>query len=137
MSKVFIDSTAYFAFINDHDDNHATARRIFHRLARDPSAELYTTSFIVAETHVLILNRLRRQDIGSQFLRDVGRSVTHRIHITEQTEREAERFIEQHPAHTYSLADATSFVVMRQLHITTAFSFDADFRDAGFALLEP
>lgn len=137
MTKILIDSTAYFAFINDYDDNHVAAKRIFHRLARDPSAELYTTNFVVAETHALILNRLRRQDIGSQFLRDVSRSVTHKIHITEQIEREAERYVAQHPEHTYSLADATSFVVMRQRHITTAFSFDADFGDAGFTLLEP
>ncbi len=36
-----------------------------------------------------------------------------------------------------SLVDQVSFVLMRRLHLDTAFAFDRDFDDEGFALYPP
>jgi len=38
---------------------------------------------------------------------------------------------------TYTLMDATSFVVMERLGITTAFAFDHHFRQYGFVIMQP
>jgi predicted nucleic acid-binding protein len=39
------------------------------------------------------------------------------------------------PGKNWSMTDCTSFIVMRALKFFTAFSFDADFLQAGFSVL--
>jgi predicted nucleic acid-binding protein len=41
------------------------------------------------------------------------------------------------PGRRYSLADAASFVVMRDIDATVAFTLDADFAAEGFELIPP
>lgn len=142
MSKVFVDSSAYFAFVNQNDARHAAAVTIFDRIRRDPSMEVYTTELVVAETHALITNRLKRHDLGVRFLRameqlDAGGTKEHLITMTRQTIHDAIDLLERRPDVLLSLTDAVSIVVMRQKHIAQMVSFDSDFTQFGIPLLQP
>jgi predicted nucleic acid-binding protein len=72
--RTFVDTSAYFAILDADDANHTQARIISQRLIAECS-HLFTTSFVLAETHALLLNRLS-QSIATRFLRDMEHSPT-------------------------------------------------------------
>ncbi len=57
IARCFIDTSAYFALANKRDADHKRATTLLHSLAVG-RVRLYTTNFILAETHALILKRL-------------------------------------------------------------------------------
>jgi predicted nucleic acid-binding protein len=78
--RTFVDASAYFALLDQDDANHAQARTISHRLIAE-GRRLFTTSFVLAETHALLLNR-SSQAIATRFLRDMERSPTTLMWVT-------------------------------------------------------
>ena len=67
------------------------------------------------------------------FLTEVERSAHLRIvFVGPEIEDEAIRWLRRHDERPYSFVDATSFLVMRDLKISNALTFDADFTAAGF-----
>lgn len=135
MSKVFIDTSAYFAFVNAGDAHHGESEAIFRRLARDRD-EIFTSNFVIAETHGLLINRIGRQ-LAAAFLHEVDASTTRRERVTSLDERRAREILARFTDKDFSLVDATSFAVMRRLHIVQAFSFDEHFAQFGLSLLQP
>jgi predicted nucleic acid-binding protein len=135
MSKVFIDTSAYFALVNAGDAHHDESETIFRRLASDRD-ELYTSNFVIAETHGLLINRIGRQPAAA-FLHEVDASTTHRVRVTSADERRAREILAQFADKDFSLVDATSFAVMQRLHIARALSFDEHFMQFGFTVLQP
>lgn len=135
---VFVDTSAFQAFADTRDDDHAQAGEIFDTLAawRFP---LHTTNLIIAETHVLLKSRLGYYATQSHAL-TVARQTIEAIYqssvfidpVTPTDERAALALLAQYADQDFSFTDATSFVVMRRLRITDAFSFDHDYISAGF-----
>ena len=131
--RTFVDSSAYFALLDTDDANHAQARTISNRLIAE-RWRLFTTSFVLAETHALLLNRLS-QDIASRFLRDMEDSPTTLVWVTPADVERAKAIIYQYTDKDFSLTDATSFAVMERLRIPIAFAFDRHFAQYGLAVL--
>lgn len=109
------------------------------RLRRD-RVDGYSTNFVIAETHALVLSRLRKKRLGSEARRrarevvaNVYASTVRIERVTEQDERAALSLLYQFDDQDFSFTDATSFAVMRRLGIGVAFTFDDDFGRAGFA----
>jgi uncharacterized protein len=127
--RVLVDTSAYFAFIDVRDGNHPHAQAIARRLAALRS-QLYTTNFVVAETHALLLTRLGRH-IALRFLQEIDTSTTLTVRVDEANEQRARAIIEQYADKSFSLADATSFAVMERLRIAAAFTFDRNFAQYG------
>jgi predicted nucleic acid-binding protein len=57
------------------------------------------------------------------------------IHITPDIEEEAWRLFKQYSDKFFSFTDCTSFIVMRQLNLTEAFTNDHHFEQMGFTIL--
>ncbi|MBA3451041.1 MAG: type II toxin-antitoxin system VapC family toxin [Chloroflexia bacterium] len=131
-NRVFVDTSAYFALYNAGDFFHLNAVTVIETARR----RLFTTNFIVAESHALLLRRLGRA-VAALFLDEIYRSGTVIIRISDADERRARVIIATHDDKDYSLTDATSFAVMERLRIGTAFTFDRHFGQYGFALLGP
>lgn len=129
--RIFVDSAAYYALTDTHDGNHALAVATAQQLVRD-GADLYTTNFVVAETHTLILNRLGR-DVAERVLDRVHASSTRIVRVTERDETRAREIIHQSQDKEYSLVDAISFAVMERLHIRRAWTYDHHFSQFGWA----
>jgi predicted nucleic acid-binding protein len=73
---------------------------------------------------------------AQQFLRKVRESaLVRRVFVPEAWETEAESLLQQYADQDFSYVDATSFVAMRRLRISEAFTFDHHFLVAGFALV--
>lgn len=129
-ARTFADSSAYFALTDPRDDNHAAAVAVAQRLAREIS-DLYTTNYVAAETHGLIVNRLDR-DSAELFLDRLYAGSTHLVRATEGDERQTREIIHQFRDKEYSLVDAISFAVMERLHLHQAWSYDQHFNQYGF-----
>ena len=131
--RTFVDTSAYFALLDADDANHTQARTISERLIAE-GAHLFTTSFVLAETHALLLNRLS-QPIATRFLRDMEHSPTTLIWVTPRDVERAKAIIYQYTDKDFSLTDAASFAVMERLRISAAFTFDRHFAQYGFTVL--
>lgn len=130
-----MDSSAFFALVTGRSTDSAVAKRILERAeaARFP---LVTSSYILAEAHALIVNRVSRR-AGLEFLDFVDRSAITILWPAEAHFVAAREIIYRYTDKDFSLTDAISFVVMEQLDITTAFTFDRDFSQYGFAIAQP
>lgn len=130
IGRVFVDTSAYFAFADSRDDNHASARAIATRIALEKS-HLFTTNFVVAETHALLLNRIGH-DLATAFLDQTNRSTATIVRVNLNDERCAREIIIRYGDKDFTLTDATSFAVMERLAISFAFTFDHHFTQYGF-----
>jgi predicted nucleic acid-binding protein len=131
--RALVDASAYFALLDTDDANHVQARTISHRLIAE-GWRLFTTSFILAETHALLLNRLR-QAIATSFLREMDHSPTTLVWVTPADVERAKAIIYRYEDKDFSLTDATSFAVMERLGVPAAFTFDRHFAQYGCTVL--
>ena len=135
LRRVLVDTSAYFALAVPQEGNHAPAAAILQGIQRR-SAHLFTTNFIIAETHALLLAR-RGRAIASTVLRELDNSTTTLVCVSSRDERRAREIIRQYDDKDFPLTDAASFAVMERLGITQAFTFDRHFVQYGFTVLTP
>jgi len=131
--RLFVDTSAYFALLDRDDANHSQALAVRDRLIPEGRSH-FTTSFVLAETHALLLNRLSR-DIATKFLRDMEQSATTLVWATPADVQHAKAIIYQYDDKDFSLTDATSFAVMERLRIPYTFTFDRHFSQYGLSVL--
>lgn len=93
----------------------------------------FTTNFIIPETHALLLNRI--DAAIRRFVEHIFVSRTVIVRVSAADERRATEILLRYVDKDFTYTDATSFVVLERLHITTAFAFDHHFARYGFALL--
>lgn len=129
--ECFVDTGAFFALIASDDVHHARATALFEQ-AGSEAWDLVTTNVVVAETHALLVSRLRgdrRHALGFlQFLDEDGYEV---VTVTAGDHAAAVALLRSHTDKTYSLCDALSFVVMDRLGVSRAIAFDRHFRQYG------
>jgi predicted nucleic acid-binding protein len=131
--RVFVDASAFVALSMSRDQFHGRALAIQFRLVRAGTL-LFTTNFILAEVHAMLVSRQGHLHALST-LREIDRGDVTITRVTEQDESNARILLGRYRDKSFSLTDALSFVVMEDLGITTAFSFDDDFAQYGFATL--
>jgi uncharacterized protein len=129
---IFVDTSAWLAVSDANDGNHASALRFHRELLKGGFGRMITTDFVLDESLTLIRRRVGAESVA-RFLQGVeeSRSVQ-TIWVTADHFREARGVFLQQGSRSWSFTDCTSFVVMRELGIQTAFGFDGDFREAGF-----
>lgn len=130
---VFVDTSAIYALADRKDPNHQAAHRRLERLLAE-GEELLTHSYVVVESISLVQHRLgvapavKLAKSAEQFTVEW---------IGEDTHTEAIRRLAETGRRKLSFIDLTSFIVMRQHGVTTAFAFDDDFAKEGFRLYSP
>lgn len=128
---IFVDSSFWIAFYNERDGRQPEALAVL----RQTREELVTTNQIRGETWTFLRRRAGHND-AVRFLDHLDRSAQVRVvFVTERQESDASRWLRRHDERPYSFVDATSFAVMRTLHIKDALAFDEDFAAAGFRRL--
>ena len=131
MKPVFVDTSGFFGLFVQDDAHHEYAQELFGR-AEFERWRLLTSWFIIFETYALFLNRTRRgRDIALSFLDNFGNDRVEIIGLHPPDISEALEIVRSHRDKKYSLCDAHSFVVMERLKVSTAISFDSDFRSYG------
>jgi predicted nucleic acid-binding protein len=124
-----VDTGGFYAVLNRRDAFHREASRLFRRARRDHWC-LFTTNFVLAESHALILARMGR-DRAWNFLQAILTGSTNVIRAEEADEQRARAIIAQYQDKAFSYCDAVSFAVMERLDLQEAIAFDDHFRQYG------
>lgn len=135
LHRVLVDTSAFYALTDPRDDDHTPAVRIHDRLTEE-RWRLFTTNFILAETHALLLARLDRA-VALRVLQELDQSPTTIVRVSLTDERRARAILTQYDDKAFTLTDAISFAVMERLRITHAFAFDQHFAQYGLSVLTP
>ena len=126
--RLFVDTSAWFAFANRRDPDHRAVRKVL-----DASGiRLVTSNFVFDETVTLCLYRLGHAAaaaVGAALRDDATVDV---LRLSADDERQAWALFLERPDHRYSFTDCTSFVLMRRLGLVRAVALDDDFRGEGF-----
>lgn len=120
--------------VNERDLDHPAVADELRRLI-DARQRFFTTNFVVAETHALVLARINR-DVAAMVLRQIAESrLTTIVRASAGDERRAREIIEQYADKSFSLTDAVSFAVMERLGIQQALTLDQHFVQYGWSVL--
>lgn len=132
---IFVDTSAWLALADARDRGHLRAREVGQRIARGEFGKQVTTNYVLTETVTIIRRRLGlHAAVG--FAKAVAQSDEVRVFWIEAVHHEdALQILAAHTDKLWSLTDCSSFVVMRALEISAAFSLDEDFAQAGFSVL--
>lgn len=131
MQRVFVDTSAFVALLDPRDDCHDQAVQIEQSLSGQ-ATHLVTTNFVLEETYTGLRGKIQHSAI-LRFRDSVRQSQwLSVVRITEALEDQAWEIFARYDDKDFSFTDCTSFVVMRQLDITTVFAFDEHFEQFGF-----
>jgi predicted nucleic acid-binding protein len=131
MNRVFVDTSAFVAFMDKRDPRHKEALTAFGALQKR-NIELVTTDFILDETITMVLSRAGHQkavEVGEHILTSKALML---IWLDTAIKIKAWEYFKRHKDKNYSFTDCTSFVVMKEMKIKHYIAFDEHFRQAGF-----
>ena len=131
MNSVFVDTSAFYAFLDRDDANHSRAHSLWEHLLVE--GELVTNNYVLLETIALVQRRLGLAALRA-FVSDIlplvrVEWVTERIHLA------AVEAVLASSRKNLSLVDCVSFQTMRDCELDEAFCFDIHFRQQGFQTL--
>jgi uncharacterized protein len=130
VKRLFVDTSAWFAYVNRDDPAH---ERVVRALEEFPGI-LLTSSYVFDETITLCLARLGHAAAARTGEALLDPELTDLVRITAADERAAWQLFVTRPDKTYSFTDCTSFALIRRLGIQDVAALDLDFRREGFAL---
>lgn len=131
MERLFVDTSAWFAYVNKSDPDHEKVREVLRAF----NGRLVTSNFIFDETITFCLYRLGHSiavRVGQTLL---DATVIDLVRLTLDDQRLAWTLFLERPDKTYSYTDCTSFILMRRFGLQRAISLDADFEREGFELI--
>jgi len=125
---LFGDTSALYALADKADSDHLSVASVAEEALKQ-RRPIVVTTFVIAETHALLLRRLGR-DIAAEWLRHAFNAFVV-IRPTEEDERRACEIIFGYADKDFSFTDAISFAVMERLGISLALSLDEHFVQFG------
>lgn len=131
--SVFVDTSAFHAFLDRDDLQHSRSLAIWRRLF-ETGEHLVTHSYTLLETIALAQSRLGLAAVR-RFQADLAPLVN--VHWVDAELHAAGLAGLLSGGRRASLVDFVSFETMRRRGITRAFSFDDDFRRQGYEVLTP
>ena len=129
---VFVDTSALFALVSVRDLNHERAVAQWRAWLETP-VDLVLSNYVLVETTALIQNRLGMRAL--QDFNDIVLPIMEVYWITQAIHARASAMLITAGRRQLSLVDCSSFIVMQDLGVTTAFAFDQHFIEQGFTVL--
>jgi hypothetical protein len=132
--EILIDTSGFYALLNQRDSRHERAKQILSDAAKE-RRRFVTTDYVLDETATLLKGH-GAEHLVEQLFRVVQQSAACRIEWTDMARFEAtQRLFIKHLDHAWSFTDCLSFVVMKELRLRDALTSDEHFREAGFHAL--
>lgn len=131
MEPIFVDTGAWYAYINAKDPDHFKVREFLDSFEE----KLVTSSYIFDEIITLVLARLGHQKavkVGEVLLNP---KVVELVRVGAADEWSAWQLFQQRSDKMYSFTDCTSFVLMRRLKLAKALTLDEHFAQEGFEVV--
>ncbi len=129
-----MDTSAWYPVVMRSHPQHGPLAAVLQKLVAQGN-QVVTTNFVVAETHVLLLRRDRRET-ALAFVRTVREPPNLVVSSTSEIEARAiSDWLEPYADQDFSFADAVSFAVMTDRGIAEALTLDRHFAAAGFGIV--
>ncbi|RJP30424.1 MAG: PIN domain-containing protein [Candidatus Omnitrophota bacterium] len=133
MKQIFVDTNAWIALNNRKDQWHCLSIKMNKELLLK-GYRYITTNFVLDETYTCLLMK-----VGHFTAVNFGEGIRssrliHVVPITVDIEEEAWKLFKQYTDKHFSFTDCTSFIVMRRLALTKAFTNDHHFEQIGFTI---
>ena len=132
---VFLDSSALKANYDSGDDYHAKAAGLMRKIAaREAEVTSFVTTDYVLDEAVTLTRfahshgkavELAEATLSSKFVK--------LVYCDEELFTDGMKVFKQHSDKEWSLTDCVSFATMKKYGVKAAFTFDAHFKQAGFA----
>jgi uncharacterized protein len=132
--KIFVDTGAWVSIAMKRDKHHETAVQLLRNFQKD-SVSLITSDYILDETLTLVRKHSTHENARNIGITILKSPVVRFERITESVWEKAWRIFQRYKDKMWSFTDCTSFALMDQLRIQHVFTFDADFRQYGKAVL--
>ena len=134
---LFIDTGAFFAYYNDRDGHHDTARSVFQaiRTGELPYSPLYTTRFVLAELTTLLLYKVDHATATRALENIFEGSSFNIIRADPSAFADAREEFERYDDQEITLFDHLTGVLAAELDVAHVFAFDGDFRTLGFTVV--
>jgi predicted nucleic acid-binding protein len=132
MNPVFLDTSYLLAIEIANDQHHDVAADHFRHVEASGLPPLLTTTYVFNEVVTYLNSRglhAKAVEVGEDLLTS---PMVRLIHVDDELFQRSWRFFVQYRDKTYSLTDCASFLLMGDLGVTTAYSFDHHFRQTGF-----
>ena len=133
----FADSSFLVARFNVRDRNHRAAVSFLEeqKAAGSDALQLVFSDYVFDETVTALVVQSKRHEMASAAGRAILESKNLRLVRVESPAFEAAwKLFVRRSDKRWSFTDCTSFVLMENLGIRKALTFDANFRQAGFAM---
>ena len=134
MRALFVDTSGWVAVADQSDQFHDQAAR-FYRQAFAHYAGLMTTSLVLAESYALLRRALPTDRVLYWLDRLLASPRVEVVYDDRALIDRARSVLAAYGDQEFSLADAVSFVVMRDRGLREALAFDRHFQTAGFTLV--
>ena len=131
MKTLFIDTSGWVAVVNRRDQHYEVAKD-FYRQAFKNYAVFLTTNLVVAETYILLRTDCGWATASAWWEKITASGKVKIVYADSNATFDAFTLLQKYSDHPFSLTDAVSFVLMKQLKIQDAFAFDNHFTIAGF-----
>lgn len=131
MSRVFVDTSALVALFDRKDAHHPKAKTILERMKKE-RVKLLISDYVFDESITTVLSAAGHETAVSVGDFMMGSKLIEIVRLDEAVQLKAWDYFKKRPDKLFSFTDCTSFVLMKELHIHRYFSFDGDFRQAGF-----
>ena len=129
---VFIDTSAFYAILDQDDENHGEAALVWAKLL-EKSQDLLTNNYVLLEMSAILQNRF-----GIPALRVFHEEIvpaTSVDWVNEHQHQSALGMVIAAGRKKLSVVDCVSFQTMHDHGIRSAFCFDRHFREQGFELI--
>ncbi len=136
-TTLFVDTSAFKAFYDEEDEFHREARGFMDDIAsKKISVRGFITSDYVLDETITLIRFAHSHPKALEFSRAVTSSkATRLLYVGQESFLKALDLFAQASDKPWSFTDCVSFILMRSLNLTTAFTFDPHFRQAGFRTL--
>jgi predicted nucleic acid-binding protein len=137
MSRVFVDTWAWYALADKADADHELAQLTNDELL-DAGHTFVTTNFVLDETLTLIRYNVSHT-AAVKFWQTLQKLIAARlvilVRVGEDQEEAAWRIFERYADQEFSYTDCTSFAVMKALKLSRSFTSDSHFATMGFVVV--
>src|SRR5208283_2284335 len=131
MRRVFVDTSALVALFDRKDANHQQAKAVLGKIKTDRTRMLIT-DYIFDECITTVLSVAGHQTAVAVGEFIMSSKIIEMIWLDMAAKLKAWDFFKKHSDKIFSFTDCTSFVLMKELRVDKYFSFDSDFKQAGF-----
>lgn len=137
MDKVFVDTSAWIAYISSDDTYHKEVSSALKGVIEAGSV-ICTSNYVFDETVTRLLYDTSWKQ-ASVFIKCIVQSVAKKtvvkFLVDEQIEAEAIAMIEKYSEHKLSFTDATSVALVKRFKIDAILTLDTDFAKVGLRVL--